>query len=54
MPPVQPMEILAAFGILVGFAMFVIIAALFGVVVLIEKVVLRGKSSNLRLEQQNK
>lgn len=54
MPPVQPAEILAAFGIAVAVVVFLIVLAVLGVAVLIEEVIIWGKKRlSPRLQQED-
>jgi membrane protease YdiL (CAAX protease family) len=43
MPPTQPLEILAALGIIAGVAMFLVMAVILVIIGLFEEVFLRGK-----------
>lgn len=45
MPPVQPLEIIAALGIFAGVAVFLILMVILCVVILFDEVVLRRKKT---------
>lgn len=54
MPPVPILEILAILGIFAGVVLFVIMAVFFGVIALVDEVVLRRKNPSLRHTQEEK